>query len=103
MTKVERIARRIAANVTLDDIYHRLVPRADATAMLDAMRERARGDAEYAEALSGWLDTGGTVVLRDILCDPFKGADFLDGGRRYPWWDAFTAIDTARLNASVGR
>jgi len=103
MTKIERIARRIAAGVTLDDLYSRLSGRADATALLDAIHERAGTDAEYAGALSGWLDAGGTLVLRDVLCDPFRDAGFLDGERRYPWWDAFTAIDTARLNASAGR
>jgi len=108
MTKAGRIARRIimatggVAPLTIADVYRRLEQsgRQHAVPLMDAICARAREDAEYGEALSGWLADGGTLVLRDELCAPFKGADLFEGSeRRYPWFDAFTALDSV----SAGR
>jgi hypothetical protein len=75
--------------------------RSHAIPLFDAIRTRASNDNPFKEHFTQWLDEGGTLLLRDELCAPFKDADFINAqtDRRYPWHDAWTAIDSARLQA----
>lgn len=58
---------------------------------------RAKVDAAYATHLGNWLDQGGTIHLRDMLCSPFKDIKF-NSTRRYPFADAWMGIDSAYLH-----
>lgn len=75
--------------------------RAHALSLFDAIVERAATDAAFARHLDAWLEDSGTVLLRDKLCRPFQTAAFIttQPDRRYPWEDAWMAIDSARLHA----
>ena len=78
-----------------------------ASPMVRAMKRRARTDREYSLALGRWRKDGGTVLLRDVLCAPFRDdaavlAEAAAHGFRDPWWECFTAIDTARARLRPG-
>lgn len=83
--------------LTAEYIYRQLeqTNRQHAVPLMDAICDHASKDAEYATVLSNWLANGGTLILRDDLCDRFKYANLFKGSkRRYPWFDAFTALDS---------
>ena len=79
--------------------------RAHSIPLFDAIVQRASEDADYGRLLATWLEHGGTIRLRDDLARPFETADFILArkDRRYPWTDAWTAIDSARLEARLAR
>lgn len=103
--------------ITLDDIRAQLQIRSPyhgdtgefALPMVDAMEARAKVDFDYCRALALWLSEGGTVLLRDDLCEGLKNADFvqaeqgslLDGKRPYAFNDMWMSVDTAWLNCAV--
>ena len=69
--------------------------------LFDAIVARSTVDAEYRIHFENWLTEGGTVLLRDELCGPFKNAEFITGqvDLKYPLHDNWTAIDSAHLHA----
>ncbi len=74
--------------------------REHAIPLMDAICDYASKDTEYAEALRNWMTNGGTLILRDDLCDRFKDADLFKGSkRRSPLFDAFTALDSISLGS----
>lgn len=81
--------------------------RRHALPLWDAIVAHAKHDARYAASLAKWLTEGGTIVLRDELASKFQHADFIKAeaatGRRYPWVDAWAAIDSAMLQARTER
>lgn len=74
-------------------------------ALFTLIVERATEDPDFCAKLDMWLQgEGSTVLLREELCAPFKGHDiFAVSKRRYPWYDAFTQIDSAMLHLRVAR
>ncbi|MBO9428616.1 hypothetical protein [Sulfitobacter sp. R18_1] len=70
-----------------------------AVALWLEMIEHADADKEYGTDFDDWLANGGTVKLRDDLCDQFRGRDHLFRDHevhKNPWLDAWMAIDNAR-------
>ena len=98
--------------LTLDDIRDQLMIPSEfhgnayayALPMVDAIELRTQDDPAYSNHVQVWLDQGGTVLLRDEICDCFREADFvmaeqgsiLDGKHPYAFNDMWMAIDTAR-------
>jgi len=78
--------------------------RLHAVPLLDAITDKAEQDAAYRAQLERWLTHGGTLLIRDDLARPFQDADFIRSqspARRYPWEDAWMALDSAILHARV--
>ncbi len=89
--------------ITADAVTEHLkeTSRDHAIPMWEAMCERAETDAEYGKIFYKWLEEGGTVILRDDLCLQFKDQNHLfqeHPVHRYPWDDAWMAIDTTRYH-----
>lgn len=70
------------------------------------MTDLAETDMDYCIVFDDWLENGGTVKLRDELCDQFREHTHLFEDHevhKKPWLDAWMAIATARhqiINAS---
>ena len=72
--------------------------------MLDAIEAKAAQESHYACLLNRWLSEGGTVLLRDDLCDCFRRAPFVieatgplrEGKFPYAFADMWMALDSAR-------
>ena len=73
--------------------------------MIDAMERRATARHDYADALDDWIESSGTVKLRE-LCKPFVDFSFLKTlGPLYPmpWFNCVDAIDNASLKIKEGQ
>lgn len=102
----------ITAPVTFDDLREALrtptdihgYVRTHALPLVDAIEAKAGTDQNYAALAQDWLARGGTVILRDEVCEPFRHADFVlaeqgsiaDGKRPYAYNDMWMAVDSAR-------
>ncbi len=71
---------------------------------MDAIEAKAREDTVYAAWVEEWLAEGGTITLRDEICETFRRADFVlaeqgsiaEGKRPYAYNDMWMAVDSAR-------
>lgn len=68
--------------------------------MLSAVEVRAQSGGEYGEQFAKWMKRGGTVILRDILCAPFRNSSIVENYRAshpLPFDNMWDAIDSAWL------
>lgn len=101
--KVEADADFRSSDVQFAVTYFRsCLDRPDELLLFNAIIDRvSNGDSEFEAVFIRWLSPeGGTVILRDDLCRPFKPmfADRKVEGRQNLAWDnAWTGIDSVRL------
>lgn len=72
--------------------------------LLNIIEKEAEQNPEYAAKYNHWLKEGSTVFLRDELAAPFKNAAYLrdcHADHFDAFHDAWTAIDSARLEARL--
>lgn len=77
--------------------------------LLDVIAEVALTNPDLRANLDTWLNEGGTVLLRDGICAPFRNAPcvlaeqgtLLEGKRPYAFEDMWTSMDTAWLHCAI--
>lgn len=71
--------------------------------MLTLIEKRASRDSEYLGKFKTWINgSGGTVLLRDELCYPFKNSaavTYYKNTKNIPFDNMWIALDTAILHA----